>query len=750
MRSCCGRFVLLSLLCAALIATIGCGGGNSRATAGLAPVALATPSVTLVTPDHMAQGSGDSTLIVDGTGFTAISVVRFNGINKQTSFVSSVRLTATIIAADLLQQGLFSVDVVTPGASNASNAAAFRVGSGLPAITSITPGSVIVGSTLPVTVTVSGSNFHSDSSVLVDLAAHPTTFVSSTQLTFVLMPAELVTARQVAIEVLNGGAGGGQSAPQNLTVANRVPSLISITPDSTPAGTQLLTVAITGNSFARDAVVMAGSEKATSVSFQDSSHLSALFDISRSSLPLLPGTSQITVVNPPPDGGPSNALVFTTARVTPSFDNVSQSVDAAGQPVSLPDVPTLSGDGRYLAFSNQSATFSSFDVTLYRRDLCNAVVNCTPTTFQPIMGAHPVLSGFGRYLVFDDAAALDTFANPAIVHVELRDTCAAGPTGCITLDVPVAISDTGFASGSFQNIQSGVTPDGRFVAFRSNDTSLVHDGFDTVGLGSTFDIFRRDTCIGAAPTCTPSTVRISTPAQARDGLFSTVSTGAAMSDNGRFVAFSSDAPDLMSPVPSGARPGSQRAYLRDTCTGAGASCTPHTEPVALAPDGTPYPLSSSGSIDATGRYVVFRFVVGPQEAGIAVRDSCFGATGVCVPSTVELLRVVSTQVGEIFDPIAASADMRFVVFASDMNTIVANDTDGLRDVFVLDTCIGAASGCTNEVVRVSVTSAGIQAGGFSPAISRDGRSIAFVTFPRNGYIDQARQFVTVIRNPMIP
>lgn len=69
---------------------------------------------------------------------------------------------------------------------------------------------------------------------------------------------------------------------------------------------------------------------------------------------------------------------------------------------------------------------------------------------------------------------------------------------------------------------------------------------------------------------------------------------------------------------------------------------------------------------------------------------------------------------------AISADGRFVAFASSAADLVANDTNGVFDVFVHDRQIG-------ETERVSIGSNGSQAEGdsFSPTISADGRFVAF-------------------------
>ena len=70
------------------------------------------------------------------------------------------------------------------------------------------------------------------------------------------------------------------------------------------------------------------------------------------------------------------------------------------------------------------------------------------------------------------------------------------------------------------------------------------------------------------------------------------------------------------------------------------------------------------------------------------------------------------------DP-AISADGRFVAFDSFASNLVAGDTNGVVDVFVRDRVAGATE-------RVSVSSSGAQANGsVSAAMSADGRFVAF-------------------------
>src|SRR5262249_15021647 len=75
---------------------------------------------------------------------------------------------------------------------------------------------------------------------------------------------------------------------------------------------------------------------------------------------------------------------------------------------------------------------------------------------------------------------------------------------------------------------------------------------------------------------------------------------------------------------------------------------------------------------------------------------------------------------------ALSGDGRLVAFESDADNLVPGDTSGQRDVFVRDRRTGA-------VVRVSVSNTGAQADGpsFAPALSADGRFVAFWSLADN-------------------
>jgi hypothetical protein len=93
-----------------------------------APVAPGptTPIISSLSPGSAATGGADVVLTVNGTHFTASSVVQFNGSSLTTTFNSASQLSATIPAAAIASGGAAQVVVVDPNGT--SNPSSFFVG----------------------------------------------------------------------------------------------------------------------------------------------------------------------------------------------------------------------------------------------------------------------------------------------------------------------------------------------------------------------------------------------------------------------------------------------------------------------------------------------------------------------------------------------------------------------------------------------------------------------------------------------
>src|SRR6266404_4977766 len=163
-----------------------------------------------------------------------------------------------------------------------------------------------------------------------------------------------------------------------------------------------------------------------------------------------------------------------------------------------------------------------------------------------------------------------------------------------------------------------------------------------------------------------------------------------------------------------------------------------TERVSVTSGGTEGNGASLGSaLSADGRFVAFDSAATDLVAGdtngvsdVFVHDRQTGTTErVSVASGGAQGDGSSGLIGFAFPP-ALSADGRFIAFISSATSLVAGDTNGATDVFVHDRQTGTTA-------RVSVASGGTQANNVSsyPALSADGRFVAFQSDATNLVVD---------------
>jgi Tol biopolymer transport system component len=305
------------------------------------------------------------------------------------------------------------------------------------------------------------------------------------------------------------------------------------------------------------------------------------------------------------------------------------------------------------------------------------------------MNRHPVI-------------AFALLAGLLVVPASMAPTASAA-TGA-TSRVSVA---TGGIQANNNSEKPAISADGRYIVFDSTASNLVVG--DTNG---DQDVFIRDQVSGY-------TTRVSVDsggAQANG-----VSNSPAISADGRYIAYQS----LSSNLVTGDTNSKSDVFVHDRTTGT-------TTRVSVATDGTQANDNSQRpAISADGRYVAFSSDANNLVAGdtngcddVFVHDRDTGAT------TRVNVATNGTQANEncIDDPItlgvAISADGRYVAFDSTANNLVAgDDTRGQSDVFVRDRVTGATT-------RVSVPVTPIvdpYVGSYSPAISADGRYVAFTT-----------------------
>ncbi len=103
--------------------------------------ATPVPSVTSLSPSNTAAEGGGFSLSVNGSNFVSGSVIRWKGVNRLTTFVSSTVLRATIPASDIATAGTAQITVFSPAPGGGpSNARVFTINSPsnpVPSVTSL-------------------------------------------------------------------------------------------------------------------------------------------------------------------------------------------------------------------------------------------------------------------------------------------------------------------------------------------------------------------------------------------------------------------------------------------------------------------------------------------------------------------------------------------------------------------------------------------------------------------------------------
>ncbi len=192
---------------------------------------------------------------------------------------------------------------------------------------------------------------------------------------------------------------------------------------------------------------------------------------------------------------------------------------------------------------------------------------------------------------------------------------------------------------------------------------------------------------------------------------------ASTSSTGSFVAFESDASNLVASDTNGCRD----VFIYERAKGE-LSRVSVSSAGAEANQNSSYPV-----VSADGRYVAFHssasnLVAGDTNAGLDVflRDR-----GTAVTERLSVSSTATQANGDSVWP-AMSADGRYAAFLSAATNLVSGDTNGRRDVFVRDRLKAVTE-------RVSVSSSGAQGNDACdlPDISADGRQVVFPSLATN-------------------
>jgi len=452
-------------------------------------------ALTSLSPDRIPAGGQAFTILMNGAGFVAQTKVQWNGKTCPISTTASTSsctttitldannvvtsVTANIPASLISKPGTASINTINPasgtGNNGLSNTLTFIIENPpnpVPTVTSVSPTCATVGSGL--SLTISGTNF----------LTGPTN----------------TTPQQVSTVIWTlGGSQGQFAAPTGSTstaITVPIPSA-----DTSVAGNATVAVSNPPSLPLPNVAGSVGSGGGSSA---------------------ITAASMVTVQN--------GTCTVADKQTT------SQSAAAIAE-----ETPAVSLDGRYVAYT----VVQNEHAQIFFRDTCEgASSGCQPRTSLLSAGSDgeaalgdshsPSMSADGRYVAFSSDATNFTENVPAGRQIYLRDTCVGAGGSCKPLTQLISTDPSGALSGT-ESILPSVSASGRFVAFlaitpsrAANHRSAEAKPSASAGNSGFRQVFVRDTCLGfrqpslfgpmfqlrldgvqGTASCTPKTTRIS-------------------------------------------------------------------------------------------------------------------------------------------------------------------------------------------------------------------------------------------------
>lgn len=414
-------------------------------------------------------------------------------------------------------------------------------------------------------------------------------------------------------------------------------------------------------------------------------------------------------------------LMISDAELPPPGMTERLSVDSSGTQADFYSYnPSISADGRYVAFYSEASNLvpgdTNLKVDIFVRDRLTGTTERVSVSSEGTQANsdsfYPSISADGRYVAFvtiaDNLVPGDTNGE---TDVFVRDR----QTGTTEL---VSVSILEGTQANSHSYSPSISADGRYVAFESDADNLVM--YDTNGMR---DVFVRDRQ-------TLITRRVSVNSSGTQG--NGYSYDPSISADGRFVAFESQASNLV----LGDSNEMPDVFVRDRDTDNDGifdeinAVSTERVSVSSGGEGEGGVPGMHPSISADGRYVAFK-----SEAGNLVPDDTNGTGDIFVrdrqTGTTERISVNSSgeqSNGWSFSP-SISADGRYVTFISNDPDLAPGGMGGMGDannVYVRDRLTGITE-------RVSVSWSGEQANSDSqsPSISGNGRHVAFASSANN-------------------
>jgi len=420
-------------------------GYTRGATSPPVTVVPGVPTVTSLSPASVVAGGAAFTLTVNGTGFAAGAVVRWNGSDRTTTFVGATQLRANITAADIASAGTAQVTVfLPPPGGGTSSAASFTISAAPPPGPSLAVNQTTVAGGAQVTVTLTnGYGGSTDWLAFASATAPDTSYLQwvyvgagvSTRTWTVTAPS---TSGPYEFRLFRDNGYVHSVTSPTVTVVPGVPTVTSLSPASAVAGSAAFTLTVNGTGFTSAAVVRwNGADRTTT--FVSGTQLRAAVpaaDVAAA------GTAQVTVFLPPPGGGTSSAATFTITSVAPPPPTltVNQTTVPAGTPVTVTLTNGYGGSTDWITFASSMSPDTSYVQWIY---VGAGVTTRTWTVNMPLNA-----SGNYEFRLYRDNGYVRAATSPQIAAAPAPPTSLTVDKTSVAPGGSVTVTLTGGPGGS--------------------------------------------------------------------------------------------------------------------------------------------------------------------------------------------------------------------------------------------------------------------------------------------------------------
>jgi WD40-like Beta Propeller Repeat len=350
----------------------------------------------------------------------------------------------------------------------------------------------------------------------------------------------------------------------------------------------------------------------TNITLDTNNNVTALTATITAALYAKPGTANVNAINPNSNygtgtNGLSNSLTFiidNPSNPAPSVTSVAPACVVIGNALAI----NVAGANFMNVPASSDPTGTQFSTLIWT--LGSSQLQLTPNTATPAtITATQITATIPAGSINTAGNATISVYNPPSTPVPSvpGSTGSGGGTSTITPQTTITVEP---ATGSCPAAANGPAAAAKAAAVAQETPAVSLDGryvAYTAIEGEHAQIFWRDTCEGAATGCQPHTSLLSVTSDGSPAAGD--SHTPSMSSDGRYVAFSSDATNLVENAPTG-----RQVYLRDTCARADASCKASTILVSTDSGGALGGAESIlPSISSSGRFVAF-VAVTPSQA----------------------------------------------------------------------------------------------------------------------------------------